>query len=107
MKTPSSTDAVHAGEARAEPYDAISTPIVQTSTYTFANTAELEQYATGTHPREDRGEYGRYGNPTCRAAERAMALLEGTEESAIFASGMAAVTTAILAPSRAAFSAKL
>ncbi len=101
MKTPSSTDAVHAGEARAEPYDAISTPIVQTSTYTFANTAELEQYATGTHPREDRGEYGRYGNPTCRAAERAMALLEGTEESAIFASGMAAVTTAILALTKA------
>ena len=97
MKTPSGTDAVHAGEARAEPYDAVATPIVQTSTYTFTSTTELEQYASGTHPRVDRDEYGRYGNPTCRAAERAMATLEAAEDSAIFASGMAAVTTAILA----------
>jgi cystathionine gamma-synthase len=101
VKTPSATLAVHAGEARAEPYDAISTPIVQTSTYTFANTAEIEQYATGTHPKGERDEYGRYGNPTCRAAERAMAILEGTGDSAIFASGMSAVTTAILALTRA------
>ncbi len=97
MKPISSTLAVHAGEARAEAYDAMATPIVQTSTYSFASTAELEQYVTGTHPREDREEYGRYGNPTCRAAERAMASLEGVEESLIFASGMAAISTTALA----------
>jgi cystathionine gamma-synthase len=101
VKTPTGTDAVHAGEARAEPYDAMATPIVQTSTYTFADTAELERYGAGTHERDERGEYGRYGNPTCRAAERAMASLEGTEDSAIFASGMAAITTALVALTKA------
>jgi cystathionine gamma-synthase len=101
VKQLSSTEAVHAGEARTEPYDAVATPIVQTSTYTFASTQELQEYVEGTHPREDRGEYGRYGNPTSRAAERAMAALEGTEDSALFASGMAALTTSILALTKA------
>ncbi len=101
MKTASSTEAVHAGEARAEPYDAIATPVVQTSTYSFADTRELEQFVTGNHPREDRQEYGRYGNPTCRAAERAMASLEGAEDSAVFASGMAAISTTVLALTKA------
>ena len=36
-----STKAVHAGEDRRKPYGAITTPIVQTSTYTFADTAEI------------------------------------------------------------------
>ena len=101
MKNLTSTEAVHAGEVRGEAYDAVVTPIVQTSTYTFASTAELQQYVEGTHAREDRGEYGRYGNPTCRAAERAMAALEGTEDSLLFASGMAALTTSILALTKA------
>ena len=100
-KTITSTDAVHAGRAPHEPYDGVAVPIVQTSTFTFASTAEIIQYVEGTHPHKDRGEYGRYGNPTCRAAELSMAALEGAEDSAIFASGMAAVTTAILALTKA------
>ncbi len=96
-RTITSTEAVHAGEARQEPYDAVPMPIVQTSTYTFESTREIIEMHEGTHARQDRGEYGRYGNPTCSSVERAMAALEGTEESAIFSSGMAAVSTAILA----------
>jgi cystathionine gamma-synthase len=92
-----STDAVHAGDPRHKPYDAIPTPIAQTSTYSFESTAEIIALTEGTHARVDREEYGRYGNPTCRAVELRMAALEGTEDAVLFGSGMAAVTTTILA----------
>jgi cystathionine gamma-synthase len=94
---PTSTDAVHAGDAKAKPYDAVPEPIVQTATYTFANTAEIVALTSGRHPDPDRGEYGRYGNPTVRAVERRLAALEGTEDAALFASGMSALTTSVLA----------
>jgi cystathionine gamma-synthase len=71
--------------------------IVQTSTYSFADTAEIVAYTEGRHPDGDRGEYGRYGNPTVRAVERRLAALEGTEDAVLFSSGMAAVTTSTLA----------
>lgn len=100
-KTITSTDSVHAGDDKHKAYDAVPMPIVQTATYTFANTKELELYTRGQHPAEDRGEYGRYGNPTVRAVEHRLAALEGTEDAVLFASGMAAVTTALLALLRA------
>ena len=92
-----STDAVHAGDDKRQAFDAVPTPIVQTATYTFADTAEIVAYTEGRHPNEDRGEYGRYGNPTVRALENRLAALEGTEDAAVFSSGMAAVTTALFA----------
>jgi cystathionine gamma-synthase len=96
-KLPTSTQAVQAGEPKVKPYDALPTPIVQTSTYAFADTQEIIDHTEGTHPRADREEYGRYGNPTCRAVELRLAALEGTEDALLFASGMAAVTTTVLA----------
>ena len=92
-----STEAVHAGEPRAKPYDAVPTPIVQTATYTFKDSAEIAAFTGGDHPDPDRGEYGRYGNPTVRGVEQRLAALEGTEDAALFASGMAALTTTVLA----------
>lgn len=93
-----STAAIHAGEARQRAHDSITTPIVQASTYTFTNTAELIEYHEGRLARE---EYGRYGNPTVRAAEAKLAALEGgTNDSVatlLCASGMNAVTTVLLA----------
>lgn len=90
-----STQAVHAGEEKRKPYGALTTPIVQTSTYTFANTAEIMDYmhrrAAGDP--EVRDEYGRYSNPTQSAAERKIAALEGGERALLFASGMCAITT--------------
>ncbi len=92
-----STQAVHAGEPHAKPYDSVPTPIVQTATYTFKDTAEIVAFTHGDHPDPERGEYGRYGNPTVRAVEQRLAALEGTEDAALFASGMAALTTTVLA----------
>lgn len=45
--------------------------------------------------------YSRYGNPTVRAFEEAVAALEGTEDAVAFASGMGAVFAAILLDARA------
>jgi cystathionine gamma-synthase len=94
-----STEAVHAGEEKRKPYGALTTPIVQTSTYTFENTAEILNFM---HRKADnvpelRDEYGRYGNPTQKATERKIAALEGGEQALLFASGMAAITTTMLA----------
>jgi len=95
-KRVTSTDAVHAGEAKPRAFDAVPQPVAMTSTYTFEDSAEIVAFTTGTHPRQ-REEYGRYGNPTSRSVEERMAALEGTEDAVLFSSGMAAVTTAILA----------
>ncbi|HYV66260.1 MAG TPA: aminotransferase class I/II-fold pyridoxal phosphate-dependent enzyme [Myxococcales bacterium] len=87
-----STLAVHGGEELRKAHDSVTTPIVCSATYAFRDTAEIVRYFEGDLERE---EYGRYGNPTVRAAERKIAALEGAEDCALFASGMAAVTTAL------------
>jgi cystathionine gamma-synthase len=93
-----STMAVHAGEPRTHEYDSITTPIIQSSTFTFHNTAAVVEHHEGIIERE---EYGRYGNPTIRTAETKLAALEGgpdREASALLcASGMNAVTMTLLA----------
>jgi cystathionine gamma-synthase len=89
-----STKAVHAGEPRPKPAHALATPIVQTATYTFADTQELKDHFD---QKTERVEYGRYGNPTQRIAERKLAALEGAEDCALFSSGMAAITTTLFA----------
>jgi cystathionine gamma-synthase len=89
-----STLAVHGGEPRPKLGNALVTPIVQTATYTFADTQELHDHF---QRRIERQEYGRYGNPTQRIAEQKLAALEGAEECLLFSSGMAAVTTTLYA----------
>jgi cystathionine gamma-synthase len=89
-----STRAVHGGEKRPKPSNALTTPIAQTATYTFANTAELSDHFEGHIERE---EYGRYGNPTQQVAQGKLAALEGAEDALLFSSGMAAITTTLFA----------
>src|SRR5712692_8975241 len=89
-----STLAVHGGEPRPKLGNSLTTPIVQTATYTFADTQELHDHF---QRRIEREEYGRYGNPTQRIAEQKLAALEGAEDCLLFSSGMAAMTTALFA----------
>lgn len=92
-----SSEAVHAGEPKKQAFHGVPTPIVQTATYTYENTDEIIAQTAGTHPEPERCEYGRYGNPTCRAVEKHLAALESTDDALLFSSGMAAITTSILA----------
>ena len=94
----SSTQVVHAGEDKVKPYHSITMPIVQTSTYAFENTAALIEHMQRKEDKKPlrRDEYGRYGNPTQRVVERKLAALEGGEEALLYASGMCAITSALL-----------
>lgn len=89
-----STKAVHAGEIRYNEYGAITTPIVQTSTFIFKSTAEIKKLKTGA---KGRYEYGRYGHPTQVAAEGKLAALEDAQDAVLFSSGMSAITTTLYA----------
>ncbi|MCB8944168.1 MAG: aminotransferase class I/II-fold pyridoxal phosphate-dependent enzyme [Ardenticatenaceae bacterium] len=80
------------------PHHTLITPIMQTATYTFENTADLCRFQEakmwgGT---EGRREYGRYGNPTIRAVEKRIAALEQGDDALLFPSGMTAVTHTLL-----------
>lgn len=87
------TRAVHAGEGRVRYADAITTPIVQTATFTFSGSKDIEEF---TKHGKEHFEYGRYGNPTATIAERRLADLEGAQDCVVFSSGMSAITTTIL-----------
>ncbi len=89
-----STRSVHAGEVRYNEYGAVTTPIVQTSTFIFRNVEEIRQLAQGA---VGRFEYGRYGHPTEIAAEKKLAALEEAEDAILFSSGMSAITTSLFA----------
>jgi len=94
----SSTVAVHAGTQRPNAHHALTPPVVQTATYTFADTADLCDFmdARMWGAAKGRTEYGRYGNPTVTAAETKLAALEGAQAAVLYSSGMAAVTSTLL-----------
>src|SRR5216117_1086857 len=73
----------------------LSTPIYQTSTF---EVTDSEQQLRATHTDMF---YTRYGNPTNTVAENAIAELEGADGALLFASGMTAITTTVLALLRA------
>jgi cystathionine gamma-synthase len=89
-----STLAVHAGEERQKAVNAITDPIVCASTYTFASTQAVIDYI---EQKQDREEYGRYGNPGEKVVERKLAALEGGEEALLYATGMAAIVGLLMA----------
>lgn len=94
----SSTRAVHAGTQRRKAFSSLTTPIVQSATFTFEDTADLCDFMDKKIWGDglDREEYGRYGNPTIWAVEERLAALDGAEDAAIYSSGMAAVTSLLL-----------
>ena len=68
-------------------------PIVHSATFRFDSTQDLVDVVN----HRSGYIYSRWDNPTVREVERRLAKIEETEESVAFASGMAAITTAILA----------
>ncbi len=88
-----SSRCVHAGERITSRDGSLTTPIYETATFWFKDSAEVRAYQEGGCPRD---EYGRYGNPTWRAVERKVADLEGAEAAVLFGSGMSAITTTLL-----------
>ena len=89
-----STTSVHAGEARRKPSDAITDSICCSSTFTFESTQSIIDYI---EQKQDREEYGRYGNPNEKVVERKLAALDGAEEAIIYFSGMAAIVGLLMA----------
>lgn len=88
-----STRAVHSGERQHRLGDAVTVPVYQTSTYAFESTQQLIDFKEG---RIDKGEYGRYGNPTVRKAEQKIAELDHAQDAVLWASGMCAMTSLLL-----------
>jgi methionine-gamma-lyase len=89
----SSTRAIHAGESKHGVGGPVATSIVRSSTFTFSNTAEMKRWAEG---KSSAYIYTRYGNPTLTVAEEKLAALEGGEAAVVAASGMAAISSALL-----------
>lgn len=86
------TLSVHAGEDRDANFGALSVPIYPASVFAFSDADE----GVAIHNYEKPGYfYGRLGNPTVDALERAMAELEHGEDALAFASGMAAESAAV------------
>src|SRR5687767_11117300 len=88
------TELIHAGEGvdtGATP--SLTTPIYETSTFVFDSVADVIKYTEG---KLDGYLYSRYENPTVVAAEQKLAALDGAEQSLLFSSGMAAISTAML-----------
>src|SRR6478672_2817363 len=85
------TEAVRGGTDLNKKNGPLTTPIYQTSTFEVTDSnAQVRAIPTDMF-------YTRYGNPTHTVAENAIAELEGTDAALLFASGMGAISTAILA----------
>lgn len=87
------TLAVHAGEPPCPVTGALDTPIYQSTTFVSADADEM----AAVYGEEKFGYmYTRYGNPTIHALEEKLAALEEGEAALATATGMAAISTAIL-----------
>ena len=85
------TEAVRGDSGPHKKNGPLATPIHQTSTFEVTD-CDQQVRAVSTDMF-----YTRYGNPTHTVAEKAIAQLEGADAALLFASGMGAITTSILA----------
>ena len=87
-----STRCTHAG-SRLATSRSLAPPIYQTATFRLPDAATGARYSDGVAPAEL---YTRWGNPTLKQLEGALADLEGGEAALAVSSGMAAASVAIL-----------
>jgi methionine-gamma-lyase len=88
------TAAIHTGEEKFHIGATVGTSIARTSNFTFSGTEEMKLWAEG---KSSAYIYTRYGNPTLAIAEAKLAALEGAEAAIVTASGMAAISSSLLA----------
>ncbi len=86
------TELVHGGVLRSQ-YAETSEALFLTQGFVYENAEEAEARFLGTSPGY---QYSRFGNPTVSMFEDRMAAFEGAEAARATATGMAAVTAAIL-----------
>jgi cystathionine beta-lyase/cystathionine gamma-synthase len=87
------TVAIHAGEEKFQKSGPVGTVIARTASFTFSSSAEMKRWAEG---KSSAYMYTRYANPTLAVAEEKIARLEGAEAGLVTASGMAAISSALL-----------
>jgi cystathionine beta-lyase/cystathionine gamma-synthase len=87
-----STLAIH-GDSKDKQFRSVVYPIYQTSTFAVEKTDDYQKFIDEV---DDFYIYSRYGNPTVKEVEKRLALIENADDSILFSSGMAAITTTIL-----------
>ena len=87
------TRAIHGGEIKTGLNAPVTVPVVRSSNFTFASTAEMKRWAEG---KSKAYIYTRYGNPTLTVAETKIAELENGEAAVLTASGSAAISSTLL-----------
>ncbi|MGD9898558.1 MAG: PLP-dependent aspartate aminotransferase family protein [Calditrichaceae bacterium] len=93
LNTGMATKAIHAGNLADPIFGEVSVPIFQTSTFSFPSADEGAARFAGE---SDGFIYTRMGNPTIKALEDNVAILESGFKGLATASGMAAITTVFL-----------
>jgi cysteine-S-conjugate beta-lyase len=90
----------HAGSEPRTQHGFVNPPVIRGSTVLYDGLAAMDA-AQADPLRRDLPAYGRFGTPTARAFETALSDLEGGHAAVATCSGLAAITTAILAFVRA------
>jgi len=91
MTRAQSTRAIHG--RRDQQYHSSIYPVYQSASFAVENSDEYDRYLRGD---DEFYIYSRIHNPTVRNVEEKLAALENAEDAALFGSGMAAITAAIL-----------
>lgn len=90
------TRLVHLGPPPGQQFGYVNPPVYRGSTALYDGPAGLRR--TQADPlKRDLPAYGRFGTPTVRAFEAALSTLEGGHAAVVTCSGLAAITTAVLA----------
>jgi cystathionine beta-lyase/cystathionine gamma-synthase len=85
---------MHLGEERAQYFNAVAPPVIQTSNFVFTSLADMRERFSDEL---ENHVYSRGNNPTVDILRKKIAALENAEDCLVFGSGAGAVATAVLA----------
>ena len=86
-------DCIHAEESYEDYLGGVAPPIFSNSLFTFPDYESSKESFAG---KNDRYMYTRESNPTIEPLERKISKLEGTDQSMVLSSGMAAISSAVI-----------